>query len=668
MFNWHNIHYIRMIIPYIFGVFTALYLVDDANQGLLLFIPAFILVPVYFFTRKKPQKYSLDVLYGIALFTLLFALGSFRQLNYNELNSPNHFTKNDNSAFLLTQVNEEPYDRENFVRVKLKVKGTIDSVGQIVKSAGSVLAYFRKPVEQNLRIGDEIIIHAENIQEVPTPRNPGEFDYKRFLSYQNIYYQVFLNETDWKTTGSFQNSVTRVASGVRQSIIATIGELFPKTEHKGFAEALLVGYRNNLNTEIVDSFSKTGTLHVLAVSGLHVGIIFLILSNLGKVFSNFRYESILKSMLVIVGIWAYAFVTGMSPSVQRAAIMFSVVQLSVIFKRKPNIYNSIFASAFLILLVNPLLIVSVSFQLSYTAVLGIVYFQPKIRHWYLPKTKVTKYIWELIAVSLAAQIATFPLGIFYFYQFPLYFLLSNLVVIPVIFIVMLALITSVSFFWIPILGSVIVWVTSLSIEFILWTVRTMQALPYSSFEHLYITPLQLVLIYLFILGLTMWLYSARKSYLYVTMCVLLLFMSTAVFRIYKINHQDFAVLHSINKHRVMSVVKGREVHFIADAEFLNDEYSQRFYLRPYIAENGLRKIYFHTWNDSVSASNFRLTDNALYLQKHILIHKKDWLFHHQFSSEKYTALIFEHWNLKRLRYLAQRELEIKEVTHWLRFE
>lgn len=667
MFSWHTIHYLRMIIPYILGVFTSFYLLNDNWQIALIAVPGLAL-SIYYYFRKPIKKFSLDTLYGVALFLLLFALGSFRQFTYNELNTPNHFSKNKQTEYLLAQVAEESFEREHFVRVRLNIQGGFDSVQNFYKETGSVLAYFRKPVAQQFSIGDEVIINAQLIQEVEPPRNPGEFNYKRFLSYQNIYFQVFLNEDDWISTGVHHFSITSIASQARMSIIDKIGQLFPDTEHKGFAEALLVGYRNNLNTEIVDSFSKTGTLHVLAVSGLHVGIIFLILNFISKIFRSSKYEYIYKGLIVILGIWAYAFVTGMSPSVQRAAIMFSIVQIGVLLKRRPQIYNSIFASAFFILLVNPFLIVSVSFQLSYIAVLGIVFLQPKIRNWFIPRNKITKYIWDLTAVSLAAQIATFPLGIFYFYQFPLYFLLSNLVVIPAIFVAMLALIASVSMFWIPFLGSIITWIAKISIDFILWTVSTMHSLPSASFEFLYLTPIQLILLYIFVFVFTLWLFSAQKFYGWLSMITVVAFMSTALYRYYKVNNQNFAVVHSINKHQVMSIVNGREVHFISDSSFINDENSQRFYLRPYISEHGLRKIHFHTWEDSISQDHFLLYNNILQIKNHTILYKNKWILLHQNTNGSNTAWVFNSNDKKRMDFMSKKSIEIQAMQGWMKLE
>ncbi|MCO6494066.1 MAG: ComEC/Rec2 family competence protein [Bacteroidetes bacterium] len=667
MFIWHTIHYIRMIIPYILGVFTSFYLLNNQWQIAILFIPGIIL-STYYYLQKQSERFSKDTIYGLALFCLLFALGSFRQFTYNELNTPNHFSKIPQSEFLITIVEEEPFDRENFVRVRLRVRGGIDSLQNYYKETGSILAYFRKPLSENFTIGKEVIIDASNIQEVAPPRNPGEFDYKRFLSYQNIYFQVFLDQDQWKSTGVHYQSITRIASQARAQIISQIGDLFPDPEHKGFTEALLVGYRNNLNTEIVDSFSKTGTLHVLAVSGLHVGIIFLILNFIGKVFSGSKHENVIRVLIVIIGIWVYAFITGMSPSVKRAAIMFSIVQLGLLLRRRPQIYNSIYASAFIILLFNPFLIVSVSFQLSYAAVLGIVFFQPKIRNWFIPQNKITQYIWDLIAVSLAAQIATFPLGIFYFYQFPLYFLLSNLVVIPAIFVAMLSLISAVSFSWIPVLGTAIIWVANQCIDFILWTVKTMQSLPYASFEYLYVTPFQLILIYLIIFGFTMWLYSAYKPYLFFTLVLVVISITSVTYRFSIINSQEFSILHSINKHKVISIVNGRNVHFISDSSFIQDKNSQRFYLRPYIAKYGLRNITFNSWNDTISQNHFILKNHSLQIKDHTIIFRDKWLLLHNNINGANTALVFNYWDLRRLEYLKKKSIVLLELKQWMKFE
>ena len=171
-------------------------------------------------------------------------------------------------------------------------------------------------------------------------------------------------------------------------------------------------------------------MHVLAVSGLHVGIIFFILNFLLTPLNRNKRLLKIKLFLLVGALWFYAFLTGLSPSVMRSCTMFSFIVVGENLNKRTNIYNTLAASAFLLMLINPLIIFGAGFQLSYIAVISIVFFQPRLAALVAVKNRILKYVWDLFTVSVAVQIGTAPISIFYFHQFPVYFWLSNFIVIP----------------------------------------------------------------------------------------------------------------------------------------------------------------------------------------------------------------------------------------------
>ena len=207
--------------------------------------------------------------------------------------------------------------------------------------------------------------------------------------------------------------------------------------------ALLLGIRTQVSPEVLNNYSVTGAMHILAVSGLHIGILYIVLS---WIFVFLRGKT--KGVLIIAIIWLYSFITGFSPSVERAAIMFSMITIAKEFKLYANIYNTLAASAMISLILNPLDMYDIGFQLSYLAVLGIVYCNSLAKHVFEPRNKIVKYFWEIVYVSLSAQLFTLPLTIYYFGQFPTYFLFTNLVAIPVSFIAMILGIAVIPFYFI----------------------------------------------------------------------------------------------------------------------------------------------------------------------------------------------------------------------------
>ena len=286
-----------------------------------------------------------------------------------------------------------------------------------------------------------------------------------------------------------------------------------KVEHpesQQIALALLLGQKGSLDKEIMDAYSETGTMHILAVSGLHVGIIYalLLLPVRGlKSTSKIRFFYLL---LVVLLIWVYALLTGFSPSVVRAAAMFSLVTLGQMRKRKASIWNTLAFSALMILVIDPDVIFDIGFQLSYLAVAGIVGIQPLMVGWWLPRNSILEYFWQLATVSLAAQLVTFPLSILYFHQFPTYFLLANLLVVPLAFVIMAVGVPFMFLAWIPKLGEVMGWVVDWLIFLQNQLTMMIQVLPGGTIEGLVISFSGVLLVWGLILIWGNWEMGNRK--------------------------------------------------------------------------------------------------------------------------------------------------------------
>lgn len=607
MINFHTVFFFRILIPYIAGTFLGLYLFTESWQG---FVPVFIGIIVYILSEFKGQfvKFKYAFFKGLGIFVIFTGLGILRLHNFQEVRNPNHISKaleQNQFTFAKAKIIESS-EKKSGLRVKAKVEEVrFSKHSKGFKSKGTVILYLKSDATVLPSIGDKIVFKLNRLQEINPPKNPGEFNYKQFLSYQNIHHQAFLIENDMDVFQS-KNGVhfKTLAINLRGLIRTKLVEIFPDEEVSSFAEALLVGYKDNLHPELIDSFSKTGTLHVLAVSGLHAGIIFLILSRFLFFLDKVPKGHILKGLLIIAGMWFYAFVTGLSPSVNRAALMLTCVQIGLLIHRKGNIYNTLSIAAFIMLLYNPLLIVSVSFQLSFTAVLGIVYFQPKIMNLFEAPNKFVKYFWELTAVSLAAQLATFPLGLFYFHQFPTYFLFSNLFIIPLIFITLVLLISTVSLLWIPIVGTVLTFLSTWLIKLIIWLVVNIKNLPSSSIERLYISPLEIGLIYAFILCISWLLIYKNKAFLYLSLMLILGLSISFTHRLHENRRQFFVIAHAIsNQKQAVSVFKGSHALILCNNAFYEDEEAQKFYLRPLLAKHGISEIKMLNMSDNSDLSN-----------------------------------------------------------------
>ena len=218
---------------------------------------------------------------------------------------------------------------------------------------------------------------------------------------------------------------------MRSHLTAVINQNFNR-ESAALLNTLLLGKRSDLDENIYQQYVDAGAVHILAISGLHVGIITAILLLLLQKMPNLGFYRPLRYFILLAGLWTFALIAGASPSVLRATIMFSFVGLGTLIRRKQGRFDALMLSMLFLLLINPYYLYDVGFQLSYAAVFSIMKFYPVMRKWWLPKNKYIRWIWSLFLVGLSAQIVVFPISLYYFHQFPILFFVSNLVVVPLL--------------------------------------------------------------------------------------------------------------------------------------------------------------------------------------------------------------------------------------------
>lgn len=379
-----------------------------------------------------------------------------------------------------------------------KTKATVTAVKnneKWIETSGLTLLYFPyKEFQQPPRYGDVLIVN-KHPQLIPAPANPGEFDYKKFLSFQQVYHQYFLRHEDVLQAGNEPpNMIIQFSIQLRDWAERILKQHITGKQEQGVAIALVLGITDELDSELLNAYSASGAMHVLAVSGLHIGILYAILLTIGKPLQKSKRGRVVLGIASILFLWLYACVTGLTPSVLRAVAMFSFVALAKLINRNSNIYNTLAATAFCLLLYNPYFLVSVGFQLSFIAVLGIVYIHPRLYPFLEFKNLIVHKIWEITSVSIAAQLATFALGLLYFHQFPNYFLISNLVVIPVSFLVLIGGIILLAGSIISPLAQLIGFLLTGTIKFLNLIVLWVESWPMSIISNIYITTTQFWLI------------------------------------------------------------------------------------------------------------------------------------------------------------------------------
>jgi len=425
---------------------------------------------------------------GIMLLGLQFFAGYVStSLHFHQPFSSQNDPKWDQKRATVATLIEPPQIREKSIKTIVSIEDQ------------KVLLYIQKDSNAlQLQYGDLIVVHTQ-FKKIEPPKNPNGFDYKKFMKRKGVVFTGYVNEKQWIFSQQNQGDPVRKMSILLQQRLSSILEKSGLSgDEYSVAAAILLGNDDTMEPDLKAEYSNAGVSHILCVSGMHVGIIFMILNYLLIPFDWIKRMRYVKPIILFFAIWSYANITGLSPSVVRSATMFSFVLMGSLFSRKTNIYQSLYASLFILLMAEPLLLFDLGFQLSYLAVFGIVIFQKPIANIYNPKTKVGNYFWSLASVSIAAQFSTFPISIYYFHQFPNYFLLSNLSVIFLSFCVMLAGTTVIGVSFLP-------WLSQLVAQFLEFLIRTMnqvihfiQMLPGAITENISITYYQMVLLYLFI--------------------------------------------------------------------------------------------------------------------------------------------------------------------------
>jgi len=537
---------------------------------------------------------------GLSGLVALIAIGWL----YTEAHTPNREAGHINNVsasitHLKGTIISAEEERANTWRARLAVSHVRTDSGWL-RAPGTVVLYQRKDsLHQPLRYGNELLV-AGIPRRIEPPGNPSAFDYRRFMANQGVYHQLFLSGEDLVLSGhSPPNPIRALALQAQQAFADRLAEAITQEREQSIVWALVLGVKEGLDAETRQAYATAGAMHVLAVSGLHVGIVYLIFL---KLLGGLRRRPLgrwLFALMVLISLWSFAFLTGLSPSVMRAATMFSFMVLAQTTQRKVSTYNTLAASAFLLLLVNPYLITSVGFQLSYLAVFGIVYLQPRIASWWTPKHRAMDWVWQLTTVSIAAQIATGPLAVYYFHVFPTYFFLSNLLVVPLATVILVGglLVLALSVISIPLsdlIGQLLEWIVWGMNEVIF----ALEQLPGSRIVDLVLTPTQVLLLCLgFLAFLAFW--ELRKfPYLLYTIGCWGALVIIALGISYRWSYQRGFTVYDVNNSSVHSLYLGTQRTLIWEGEegWNADDYG--FQVLPYEQSLGFRPTTRSTLSDS----------------------------------------------------------------------
>jgi competence protein ComEC len=516
----HHLPALRLLIPFLTGILCGLY-ADKLPSYMPIVLCSLMLT--YFglqWIRMPAYTKSMRAVQGILQLSLLFLFGFY----YTWVRIPAHHTDHysqfaDSSTVSTIRITDLPEQVGKNYRFTAEVV-SIQHENQAIATSGQILVYLAIDSSRTfLPRAGQLLTTDRYLQTPPAAANPGGFDYQQYLAGLGIYHTVYLQADNFQVIG--EEPLPVLQSWIFQSatyIQHLLAEKITNPENRAVGLALIMGDRSLLNADILEKYSKTGTMHILAVSGLHVGILYLILEHILLWIPFFkrrhRAGNYVQPIIILLTIWFYAGMTGLSPSVFRSAVMFSFLALGRPAGRYINSYNILAASAFTLLIINPLMVVQVGFQLSFIAVLGIVAFQPYLAKLWRPTNMVSTYFWSILTVSVAAQIGTAPITIYYFHSFPNYFLLSNCLAIPISFVILCAGLAVLPFHHIPLLDEATSWVLNISLTAMDSTLIAIGNLPGAITDHIHWTPGVVCVMYFLLLVIYLFLSEKDIYYLW----------------------------------------------------------------------------------------------------------------------------------------------------------
>ncbi|HXC04874.1 MAG TPA: ComEC/Rec2 family competence protein, partial [Bacteroidia bacterium] len=530
------------------------------------------------FTKRSVHN---PIAYSAILYLLLFLTGcSITRLHTDSLH-PNHISRLPEQEYLMiVRIDAPPVEKEKSFKAMGEIRQIRTPSGWI-HVQGKLLCRFAKSTQaKTLRYGDLLLIRTF-LSTLPGPMNPGMFDYKEYLNNRQVTRQCFAGSAQYIRLERAQgNPVVQRCETWRKNLINWICPSGINHSDAGVGEALILGYEDELDPDLLNAYSGSGVLHILSVSGMHVALVYFLLHTALFFLNSRRSGRIIKTLLLISFLWLYAVLTGLSPPVMRSAAMFSFVEGAKLFRRDTHILNTLSASVFLLLFINPWFLLDAGFELSYLSVAGIIGIHPVLTQFAQPQSWLGQKIGPLLSVSLAAQAATFPLGLYYFHQFPVYFLLTNLVVIPLSSAVIYVGLSLLAVHLVPGLGIALSYTYMGLLKALNGCVFFFSSLPGASLNGIYITLPETAALYLLVVMFLRYLMHKTSPYLHHLLWVMLMYTGWQCVCVYQAQRVKRIIIYSVPHHVAVDLCSGRLCQSFQDSGLIHNPETQHFFLLP----------------------------------------------------------------------------------------
>jgi competence protein ComEC len=506
----------------------------------------------------------------VFLFSAAAALTHFNSIDKNKQWYGNYVK---DTSYAVVRLTEPTVEKTNTYKATAVVE-QIQNGDTSHATLGGVVLYFSKKSHQQLQLayGQKLLLHTP-IRAIKNAGNPGGFDYKRYMFFNKTTHQVFLQQQHYQLLPSDTGKGFYAGLfNTRDFILATLKEQLGASKRVlGIAEALLIGYKEDLDKDLVQAYSNTGVVHIIAISGMHLGLIYVCLVWLCARIPLIKRNKYAQVIIILSSLWLFSLLTGASASVLRSAVMFTCIVLGKHFFTQSSIYNSLAASAFLLLCYNPFFLWDVGFQLSYLAVIGIIWLQKPLERKLYFKNTVLQNIWKLTATTLSAQVFTLPACIYYFHQIPTSFLFTNLIAVPLstigLFgIIALLLVCKITFLKIALSKFVFVIVWAMN-----YLIDVFNKLPFSVIDNIHATAVTTLLLYGTSLLVCMALYKKEKRIAIYAGIVAFGFVAVYCTDILRFSKNKKIIVYNVNKHTGIDFIANKAYSFWGDSIIVKDE-------------------------------------------------------------------------------------------------
>ena len=537
-----------------------------------------LLTLIYFISKQKRHK---TVWFGITSFLIMICIGVLTTCIHNEKLDKNNYTNIDTKNKLIT------------FRIRTTLKSglyndkyiiNILKIGDASVSGKALLNVSKDSLNTVLKV-DAIYATSEGFKPIVSTINPYQFNYRSYLEKQYVFKQLYVNPSRLFRVSEKKHTIYGYADWVRETINTKLKANHFKPDVLAIINALILGQRQDLSKDIYDSYTDAGAVHILAVSGLHVALILLLLNFALRPLKRFKYGRQLTVIILVLLMWCFAIIAGLSASVTRAVTMFSIIAIGMHLKRPTNIYNTLAISIFVLLLFKSLFLFDVGFQLSYLAVIAIVAIQPRLVKLWKPKNFIIAKVWDYFTVGIAAQFGVAPISLYYFHQFPGLFFVANVIIIPFlgfilatgIIVIILALCNALPKF----LADAFSFIISSMNDLMKWLSLQESFL----FKDISFNGWQVIAAYIFAIAFVQLGIQKNYKWLKFTLISILLFQGVNLFNKYTNSTNSLTVFHK-SRHTIIGEKTQNKLDVFSDLDSLN-QFSN---LKDYVIGNNIKVI------------------------------------------------------------------------------